>query len=101
MWLLQLLESQGKHSSSDRALQPVEEGRVLCRNAEDLVGTGEERRAGSLAVFGMDLTDTRVQEYERGHYKDELDVFWGELLVEFISERGLWCVLNFISFSPR
>lgn len=62
MWLLQLLENQAKHSRPDQALQTIEERRMLCRNAEELLGSGEEKRAGSLAVFGMDLTDTRVQE---------------------------------------
>lgn len=57
---LQLLENQAKHSRPDQALQTLEERRTLCRNAEELVGTGKERGAGSLAVFGRDLTDTRV-----------------------------------------
>lgn len=68
MWLLQLLEGQAKSSSPDRALQLVEEGRVLSGNAElDLwLGLGW--------VW-------QTPQCNRGHCKDELD----RLLVELIS----------------
>lgn len=65
MWFLQLLQSQAKHSSPDWALGG---------SAEDLVGTGEERRAGSLADLGMDLADTTVQQ--RALQRCLLGGFW-------------------------